>query len=138
MKQWRVDNYIIGPAADAEYDNTADELAEVLNRYERKGYKIQEVIEVREGFFRIIYTSEDAYEDENICASYRVRKVKTHLSDYEQGVYLGRYGVHNEYIENDEPYCMATRELESCNCDGDRSKCNFYMSMDKKDEEERD
>ena len=138
MKQWRVDNYIIGPAADAEYDNTADELAEVLNRYERKGYKIQEVIEVREGFFRIIYTSEDAYEDENICASYRVRKVKTHLSDYEQGVYFGRYSVHNEYIENDEPYCMATRELESCNCDGDRSKCNFYMNMDKKDEKERD
>ena len=138
MKQWRVDNYIIGPAIDAEYDNTADELAEVLNRYERKGYKIQAVIEVREGFFRIIYTSEDDYEDENICASYRVRKVKTHLSDYEQGVYFGRYGIRREYIENDEPYCMATRELESCNCDGDRSKCNFYMNMDKKDEKERD
>ena len=136
MKRWRVDNYIIGPAA--EYDNTADELAEVLNRYERKGYKIQEVIEVREGFFRIIYTSEDDYEDENICASYRVRKVKTHLSDYEQGVYFGRYGVRKEYIENDEPYCMATRELESCNCGGDRIKCNFYMNMDKKDEKERD
>ena len=59
MKQWRVDNYFIGPAVDAEYDHTADELAEVLNSYERKGYKIQEVIEVSEGFFRIIYTSED-------------------------------------------------------------------------------
>ena len=47
MKQWRVDNYIIGPAIDAEYDNTADELAEVLNGYERRGYKIQEIIEVR-------------------------------------------------------------------------------------------
>ena len=138
MKQWRVDNYIIGPDIDAEYDDTADKLAEVLNGYERKGYKIQEIIEVKEGFFRIIYTSEDAYEDENICASYRVRKVKTHLSDYEQGVYFGRYGVCNEYIEKDEPYCMATRELESCNCDGDRSKCNFYMNMDKKDEKERD
>ena len=138
MKQWRVDNYIIGRAIDAEYDDTADKLAEVLNSYERKGYKIQEIIEVREGFFRIIYTSEDNYEDENICASYRVRKVKTHLSDYEQGVYFGRYGVHNEYTENNEPYCMATRELESCNCDGDRSKCNFYMNMDKKDEKERD
>ncbi len=62
MKQWRVDNYIIGPAIDAEYDNTADELAEVLNSYERKGYKIQEVIEVREGFFRIIYSVENASE----------------------------------------------------------------------------
>ena len=138
MKQWRVDNYFIGPAVDADYDSTADKLAEVLNSYERKGYKIQEIIEVSKGFFRIIYTSEDAYEDENICASYRVRKVKTHLSDYEQGVYFGRYGVRKEYIENDEPYCMATRELESCNCDGDRSKCNFYMNVDKKDEKERD
>ena len=138
MKQWRVDNYIIGPAVDAEYDDTADKLAEVLNGYERKGYKIQEVIEVREGFFRIIYTSEGDYEDENICASYRVRKVKTHLSDYEQGVYFSRYGVHNEYIEKDEPYCMATRELESCNCGGDRSKCTFYKHRNKKDEKERD
>ena len=138
MKQWRVDNYIIGPAVDAGYDNTADELAEVLNSYERKGYKIQEIIEVREGFFRIIYTSEGDYEDENICASYRVRKVKTHLSDYEQGVYFGHYGVCNEYIEKDEPYCMATRELESCNCDGDRSKCNIYKHTDKDDEKERD
>lgn len=59
------------------------------------------------------------------CASYRVRKVKTHLSDYEQGVYFGRYGVRKKYIEKDEPYCMATRELESCDCCGDRSKCNF-------------
>lgn len=75
--------------------------------------------------------------NKNVCASYRVRKVKTHLSDYEQGVYFGRYGIRKEYIENDEPYCMATRELESCNCDGDRSKCNFYMNMDKKDEKER-
>ena len=138
MKQWRVDNYIIGPAIDAEYDNTADELAEVLNSYERKGYKIQEVIEVREGFFRIIYTFEDEYEDENICASYRVRKVKTHLNDHEQDMCFGRYSVHNEYIEKDEPYCMGTRELESCNCDGDRSKCNFYKDIGRKKEKERD
>lgn len=48
-----------GICKDAEYDDTADKLAEVLNSYERKGYKIQEIIEVREGFFRIIYTSED-------------------------------------------------------------------------------
>ena len=138
MKQWRVDNYVIGPAIDAEYDDTADKLTEVLNSYERKGYRIQEVIEVKEGFFRIIYTSEDDYEDENICASYRVRKVKSYLNDYEQGVYFGRYGIRKEYIEKDDPYCMGTRELESCNCDGDRSKCNFYMHKDKKDEKERD
>ena len=69
--------------------------------------------------------------NKDICASYRVRKVNTHLSDYEQGVYFGRYGVHKEYIEENRPYCMATRELESCNCDGDRSKCNFYENFRK-------
>lgn len=76
--------------------------------------------------------------NKDICDSYRVRKVKTHLSDYEQGVYFGRYGVRKEYIEEDESYCMGTRELESCNCDGDRSKCIFYKYVDKKNEKERD
>lgn len=76
--------------------------------------------------------------NKDVCTSYRVRKVRSYLNDYEQGVYFGRYGIRKEYIEKDESYCMATRELESCNCDGDRSKCIFYKSADKDDEEERD
>ena len=75
--------------------------------------------------------------NKDICTSYRVRKVRSYLNDYEQGVYFGRYGVRKKYIEKDEPYCMGTRELESCNCDGDRSKCNFYRTTDKDDEKER-
>lgn len=75
--------------------------------------------------------------NKDICTSYRVRKVRSYLNDYEQGVYFGRYGVRKKYIEKDEPYCMGTRELESCNCDGDRSKCNFYRNTDKDDEKER-
>lgn len=76
--------------------------------------------------------------NKDICTSYRVRKVRSYLNDYEQGVYFGRYGVRKKYIEKEEPYCMGTRELESCNCDGDRSKCNFYKNIDKDDEKERD
>ena len=76
--------------------------------------------------------------NKDVCTSYRVRKVKSYLNDYEQGVYFGRYGVRKKYIEKDEPYCMGTRELESCNCDGDRSECTFYMHKDKKYEKERD
>lgn len=76
--------------------------------------------------------------NKDICTSYRVRKVKLYLNDYEQGVYFGHYGVRKKYIEKDEPYCMGTRELESCNCDGDKSKCNFYRDIDKEDEKERD
>lgn len=67
--------------------------------------------------------------NKDICTSYRVRKVRSYLNDYEQGVYFGRYGIRKKYIEKDEPYCMGTRELESCNCDGDRSKCNFYEKV---------
>ena len=67
--------------------------------------------------------------NKDICDSYRVRKVKTYLSDYEQGVYFGRYGVRKKYIEEDRPYCMGTKELESCSCGGDRSKCNFYKEI---------
>ena len=76
--------------------------------------------------------------NKDICVSYRVRKVKSYLNDYEQGVYFGRYGVRKKCIEKDEPYCMATRELESCNCDGDRSKCIFYKYVDNKHEKESD
>lgn len=76
--------------------------------------------------------------NKDICTSYRVRKVKSYLNEYEQGVYFGRYGVRKKYIEKDEPYCMGTRELESCNCDGDKSKCNFYRDIDREDEKEKD
>lgn len=76
--------------------------------------------------------------NKNICTSYGVRKVKSYLNEYEQGVYFGRYGIRKKYIEKDEPYCMGTRELESCNCDGDKSKCNFYRDIYKEDEKEKD
>ena len=76
--------------------------------------------------------------NKDVCTSYRVRKVRSYLNDYEQGVYFGRYGIRKEYIEKDEPDCIRTRELESCNCDGDRNKCNFYKYVDKKNEKERD
>ena len=58
------------------------------------------------------------------CPYYRVRTVKHHLSEYEKGVYFGYYGVRKEYIEKDEPYCMGTRELESCSCSGNKKKCD--------------
>lgn len=28
------------------------------------------------------------------------------------------------YGDKDEPYCMGARELESCNCGGNKKKCN--------------
>lgn len=61
------------------------------------------------------------------CPYYKVRTVKHYLSEYEKGVYFGYYGVRKEYIEKDEPYCMGTRELESCSCGGNKAKCEYCV-----------
>lgn len=63
------------------------------------------------------------------CACYRVRKVQRHLSEYEQGVYFGRYGLKKDYIEEKQAYCIGTKDCESCLCGGDRSKCDFYEKV---------
>lgn len=64
------------------------------------------------------------------CASYRTRKIRRQLSDYERGVYYGKYGEQRTYIEEEEGYCIGTREWEACTCGGDKSKCNFYKDIE--------
>ena len=69
----------------------------------------------------ILYVSE--YKK---CSSYRVKTIKRHLSEFEQGYYFALHGVSQEYIDEEQPYCIGTKECETCTCNGDRSKCNFY------------
>lgn len=59
------------------------------------------------------------------CDCYRTKKVRHYLTEYEKGAYFGYYGVRKDYIEKDEPYCMGTRELESCHCGGNKEKCEY-------------
>lgn len=80
-------------------------------------FELKKVEQVNDTDLLILYVSTK-------CPYYRVRTVKHYLSEYERGVYFGYYGVRKEYIEKDEPYCMGTRELESCNCGGNKKKCN--------------
>lgn len=63
-------------------------------------------------------------KEDNCCPSYRTRIAKRHLSDYEQGVYFGRYGMHKEFVEEEHHYCMSTRGWEACTCGGDKNKCD--------------
>ena len=68
MKVWKVDNYCIGPAEDSPYDTTAETLTHVLNQYEKAGASIKEIIEIKKGNFRIIYTIDDVeHFTENFC-----------------------------------------------------------------------
>ena len=67
---------------------------------------------------------------DNICPSYRTRIVKRRLSNYEQGVYFGRHGIHKEFVEEEHHYCISTRGWEACTCGGDRNKCDLYSDPD--------
>lgn len=73
----------------------------------------------------------------NKCPSYRVRKEKRLLSSFEQGVYYGKTGKEKTYDYYDRPYCLATKNCENCFCNGDKSRCNFYESLERKVDNDR-
>lgn len=61
------------------------------------------------------------------CDCYRTRIVKHYLSEYEKGYYAALHGgARVDFIDEEEPYCMGTKERECCTCGGDKRKCDFY------------
>ena len=61
------------------------------------------------------------------CDSYRTRKVRRYLTEYEKGFYAALHGrVPVDYIVEDQSYCIGTKECECCTCGGDKRKCDFY------------
>ena len=81
-------------------------------------FDLKKVEQVDDTNLLILYVSTE-------CPYYRVRTVKRYLNEYEKGVYFGYYGVRKDCIEKGEPYCMGTRELESCHCGGNKEKCEY-------------
>lgn len=61
------------------------------------------------------------------CDCYRTRIVKHYLSEYEKGYYAALHGgARVDFIDEEESYCMGTKECERCTCGGDKRKCDFY------------
>lgn len=61
------------------------------------------------------------------CDSYRTKKVRRYLTDYEKGFYTALHGrAPADYIVENKSYCIGTKECEFCTCGGDKRKCNFY------------
>ena len=61
------------------------------------------------------------------CDSYRTKKVRHYLTEYEKGYYAALYGgARVDFIDEEESYCMGTKECEFCTCGGDKRKCDFY------------
>ena len=63
------------------------------------------------------------------CDCYRTRIVKHYLSEYEKGYYAALHGgARVDFIDEEESYCMGTKERECCTCGGDKRKCDFYSA----------
>ena len=61
------------------------------------------------------------------CDSYRTKKIKRCLTEYEKGFYVALHGKNpGDYIVENQSYCMGTKECEFCTCGGDKRKCDFY------------
>ena len=61
------------------------------------------------------------------CDSYRTKKMRRYLTEYEKGFYATLHGrVPVNYIVEDQSYCLGTKECECCTCGGDKRKCDFY------------
>lgn len=60
------------------------------------------------------------------CDCYRVSKERHYLTDYEKGYYEAIYHKPApEYEIKHNGICYGTKDREPCDCDGDKSKCNF-------------
>lgn len=63
------------------------------------------------------------------CNSYRTKKMKRYLTDYEKGFYAALHGrAPVDYIVEDQSYCLGTKKCEVCTCGGDKRKCDFYLA----------
>lgn len=84
-------------------------------------YDIDNITVEKDGYI-VLYISK--YKK---CDSYRTKKVRRYLTEYEKGFYTSLYGrATADYTVENQSYCIGTKERECCTCGGDRRKCDFY------------
>ena len=84
-------------------------------------FKLKKVEQVDDTDLLILYVSTK-------CPYYRVRTVKHYLSEYEKGYYAALHGgIHIEYTDEEEFYCLGTKNREVCHCGGDKAKCEYCV-----------
>lgn len=85
-------------------------------------FDLKSVEQVDDADSLILYVSK--YKE---CDSYRTKKVRRYLTEYEKGFYAALHGgTPVDYIVENQSYCLGTKECEFCTCGGDKRKCNFY------------
>ena len=85
-------------------------------------FDLERVEQVDDTDLLILYVSK--YKE---CDSYRTKKIRRYLTEYEKGFYASLYGrAPADYIVENQSYCIGTKERECCTCGGDKRKCDFY------------
>lgn len=84
MRKWKVDKYCIGDPVDFEVSTEAEVLADVLQCYENKGAKIQQII-WRDSHmdYLVIYTIEDEE-----CINFPNQYGKQHIDMDDRKIYI--------------------------------------------------
>lgn len=84
-------------------------------------FELKKVEQVDDTDLLILYVSSK-------CPHYRVRTVKHYLSEYEKGYYAALHGgIHIEYTDEEESYCLGTKNREVCHCGGNKEKCEHCV-----------
>ena len=65
----------------------------------------------------------------NKCDCYRTRTERRYFSDYDKGCAAAQGKLLPDYEDVCSGVCVATKEIDRCSCDGDRSKCDFYENV---------
>lgn len=67
----------------------------------------------------------------NKCNCYLTRTERRYFSDYEKGCAAAQGKLLPDYEDICRGVCLGTKEVDYCNCDGDRAKCDFYENARK-------
>lgn len=65
----------------------------------------------------------------NKCHCYRIRTERRYFSNYDNGYAAAQGKLLPDYEDICESICLGTKEVDYCNCGGDRSKCDFYENV---------
>lgn len=63
------------------------------------------------------------------CECYRTQTERCYFSDYDKGYAAARCKLLPDYENIRKGVCLGTKEVDYCNCGGDRSKCDFYENV---------
>lgn len=86
-------------------------------------FELKKVEQVDDTDLLILYVSTK-------CPYYRVRTVKHYLSEYEKGYYAALHsGIPIEYIDEEEFYCLGTKNCKVCHCGGNKAKCEYCVNI---------